>query len=102
MRQNLLIIFFVLALAVIPLLLPAAGGDERFAGADQQAERLIQQIRPGYRPWFQPLWEPPSAEVESLLFAVQAALGAGLMGYWLGFARGRGRTREERRARVSD
>lgn len=89
MRRNAAIVLAVLALAVIPFFLPGRGGGERFAGADQQAEQVIREIRPGYRPWFRPLWEPPSAEVESLLFAVQAAMGAGLVGYWLGFARGR-------------
>jgi cobalt/nickel transport protein len=28
--------------------------------------------------------EPPSGEVASMLFALQAALGAGFIGYWLG------------------
>ncbi|MBO7388298.1 MAG: energy-coupling factor ABC transporter substrate-binding protein, partial [Methanomicrobium sp.] len=35
-----------------------------------------------------PLWAPPSGEVESLLFAIQAAIGTGvactIFGYWLG------------------
>ncbi len=35
-----------------------------------------------------PLWEPPSPEIESLLFAVQAALGAGVLGYYFGRRRG--------------
>ncbi len=31
-----------------------------------------------------PLWEPPSGEIESLLFALQAAIGAGLVGFYFG------------------
>ena len=51
----------------------------------------------GYQPWFEPLWTPPSKEIESLLFSLQAALGAGLLGYYVGLRRGRGEGRKERR-----
>ncbi len=99
--RNLLLVLLVAAFTIAPLLLPSSGRGERFRGADEQAEALITQIRPDYIPWFRPVWEPPSDEVESLLFAVQAALGAGLIGYCLGFARGRSRAQEEARRRVS-
>ncbi len=59
-------------------------GEERFSGADGQAEKAISAIAPGYKPWASPLWEPPSGEVESLLFSLQAAIGAGLIGYFFG------------------
>lgn len=98
MRRNAVLVALVLSLSILPLLL----GGGRFAGADQEAEALIRALRPDYAPWFEPLWAPPSGEVESLLFAVQAALGAGLLGYWLGFARGRRRDRGEEGRRVSD
>ena len=39
-----------------------------------------------------PIWEPPSGEIESLFFSLQAALGALVIGY----AIGRGRSRKER------
>ena len=42
------------------------------------ATEAILEARPGYKPWFEPLWKPPSAEVETMLFALQAALGAGV------------------------
>jgi cobalt/nickel transport protein len=67
---------------------PAPGPDgaqvEIFAGADGQAEDLVGTIAPSYKPWVNPLMEPASGEIESLLFALQAALGAGFIGYWLG------------------
>ena len=78
-------------LTVLPLWLvprPPAGADgqagEVFGGADTQAQRAIGDIAPGYTPWFQPLFEPASNEIASLLFALQAAFGAGVIGYWLG------------------
>jgi len=92
-RQNFLLLVGVIALAIIPLFLvaPAKEGEEIFAGADGEAEELITKIQPNYKPWFEPFWEPPSGEIESLLFGVQAALGAGLVAYCLGYYRGRRR-----------
>jgi len=81
--------------AAWPLILPLPGGlAEPFAGADDQAQAAITAANPDYRPWFTPLWEPPSGEIESLLFALQAALGAGLLGYYLGLRRGQSQPRK--------
>ena len=70
------------AIVVAPLVLPGLGGE--FKGSDDLGTQAIQQAAPGYQPWFQPLWKPPSDEIESLLFTVQAALGAGFLGYVIG------------------
>lgn len=82
--KNVFLILLVVALAVLPLLLK---GEAEFGGADGQAEELIAEIQPQYEPWFSSLWEPPSGEIESLLFALQAAVGAGIIGYYLGYSR---------------
>ena len=81
-RTNWLLIAAVLLLTALPLWLvprPAAGPDgqpgEIFAGADSQAQKAIEEIAPGYQPWFAPLLEPASGEIASLLFALQAAIG---------------------------
>lgn len=101
-RQNILLLIAVAALAVLPLWLvekPAAGPDgkagEVFAGADSQARELIGRIAPDYKPWVEPLWQPASGEIASLLFALQAALGAGFIGYYLGVAATREKFRRE-------
>ena len=83
LKRNLLMLFAVVALAVLPLVIHH-GGDAEFAGADGEAEAVITEIRPDYKPWASPLWEPPSGEIESLLFALQAAIGAGLVGFYFG------------------
>lgn len=70
------------ALIVVPLLVHK---DAKFAGADEQAGALIGEISPEYQPWITPFWEPPSGEVASLLFALQAALGAGALGYGIAY-----------------
>lgn len=75
----------VVLLAALPLLLlPGAS----FGGADGAAQAAIGQIAPDYQPWAAPLARPPGAETEGLLFALQAALGAGLIGYFFGLKRG--------------
>lgn len=86
MMNNLLLILLVIALAVVPLFLVK---DAEFGGADGEAEEAITEINADYEPWFSPIFEPPSGEVESLLFSSQAALGAGIIGYCLGYFRGR-------------
>ncbi|WP_027717781.1 energy-coupling factor ABC transporter substrate-binding protein [Desulfovirgula thermocuniculi] len=84
--KNLALIFLVVLLIALPLFMHR---NAEFGGADDQAEEAIAEIAPEYHPWFKNIWEPPSEEVESLLFALQAALGAGLIGYYIGFTRGR-------------
>nr|WP_280178070.1 energy-coupling factor ABC transporter substrate-binding protein [Rhizobium sp. 18065] len=83
MKRNLWMLFAVVALAILPLIIHH-GGDAEFAGADGEAEAAITEIQPDYTPWAAPIWEPPSGEIESLLFALQAALGAGLVGFYFG------------------
>ncbi|CAM5696586.1 Cobalt transport protein CbiN [Streptomyces alboniger] len=102
-KINILLVVIVVALAVLPLALGL--GDhkkEPFAGADAQAETAITEIEPDYEPWFSPLYEPPSGEVESALFALQAALGAGVLAYYFGLRRGRRQGAERERAQDGD
>ena len=63
-----------------------ASGEEAWGGADGNAADLIEAS--GYEPWVDPFWEPPSGEIESLLFALQAAIGAIVIGYIFGYWRG--------------
>ena len=76
----------VVALAVLPLVFVRGA---EFGGSDDQAEKAIAEIHPGYERWFRPVFEPPSSEIASLLFATQAALGAGVIGYAIGLYKGR-------------
>ncbi|MCZ7461999.1 energy-coupling factor ABC transporter substrate-binding protein [Streptomyces sp. WMMC940] len=89
-KINTLLLAIVAALAVLPLALGLGDHkEEPFAGADGEAETAITEIAPDYEPWFAPLYEPPSGEVESALFALQAALGAGVLAYYFGLRKGR-------------
>ena len=80
-KKNLILSIIVIVLAVLPLITLK---NAEFAGADGLAETAITEIYPDYEPWFSSLYEPASGEIESLLFAVQAALGAGVAGFILG------------------
>jgi cobalt/nickel transport protein len=62
-----------------------------FAGSDNVGSSLIAELSGKSIDSFTPLipqYEPPSGEIESCLFALQAALGGilvgGVFGYWLG------------------
>lgn len=89
-QKNVLLLVLVVALVLIPLIfVPGA----EFSGADGQAENLVTEISPDYEPWFSSFFEPASGEIESLLFALQAALGAGIIGF--GFGRLSARKKKE-------
>ena len=80
-KVNLILFLIVIAIVLVPLIF--MGGSE-FGGADGEAEGVIAEINPEYEPWISPIWEPPSGEIESLLFSVQVAIGAGVFGYVIG------------------
>jgi cobalt/nickel transport protein len=84
---NLLLVAGVIALVVIPLAFVSG----EFGGSDDQGTALITASHPNYKPWFSSLYEPPSDEVASGLFAAQAAIGGAVLGYYFGVARTRRR-----------
>ena len=91
-----LLIAAVAALTIIPLIIvkhPATGPDGKlvqiFKGSDDQASIAIKELAPGYKPWFKSIYNSPSPEIDTLLFALQAAIGAGFIGYYVGYSRGR-------------
>lgn len=84
--MNVVLLTATAALIAAPMLLKLPG---EYGGTDDAAKEVIAEH--GYEPWFESLWSPPSKEIESLLFSLQAALGAGVLGYVVGFRRGRSR-----------
>ncbi|EKQ51330.1 MULTISPECIES: energy-coupling factor ABC transporter substrate-binding protein [unclassified Clostridium] len=91
LKKNLILAILVIAIAVLPLLLLK---NAEFAGSDDKAKEAITQINSNYKPWFSPIWEPPSAEIESLLFSIQAAIGSGIICYYLGYLKGKSKRDE--------
>ena len=63
----------------------------KFTGSDTVGSGLIAELSGTPLENFQPIipqWEPPSGEIESCLFALQAAFGGilvgGIFGFWIG------------------
>jgi len=90
-KKNLILLLAVILIAILPLCFVSG----EYGGADDQAEGIIQEVDASYHPWFESLWEPPSGEIESLLFALQAAIGAGIICYFIGYQIGKSKKDEE-------
>jgi len=82
-----LALFIVLFVGIINNIIVISSAE--WVGADEKAEQAINEIAPHYKPWFSPIWEPPSGEIESFLFSLQAAIGSLLVGYFVGYYKGR-------------
>lgn len=89
---NVILILAVIILSIAPLYIAKGSA---FGGADGEAEVAITEIAADYEPWFEPIMAPASGEIESLLFALQAAVGAGVLAYGFGYLKGRSKSKEE-------
>jgi cobalt/nickel transport protein len=85
-KQNIILLILFALLIIVPLALNPGG---EYGGTDGNAEVAIEAINPSYTPWFEPFWEPPSGEIESLMFTLLAVVGASTIGYYVGYIRGR-------------
>ncbi|MDM7934899.1 MAG: energy-coupling factor ABC transporter substrate-binding protein [Methanothrix sp.] len=94
MRLEILVLAIV-ALFASAFIYVSSTGNHAWEGADSQAEGVIQELTGGYEPWFSSVWEPPSGEIESLLFALQASIGSIIIGYFLGYYRALSRQRRD-------
>ena len=61
--------------------------------SDDNGPSLMQEM--GYVPWVTYIWQPPSSDMENGLFAMQAAVGGAILGYFLGIFHVQGRIRRE-------
>lgn len=80
-QKNILLILIVLIIGASPFILK---GNGEFKGADGIAVETVNEISPSYKPWIETVFGPKSREVESLLFALQASMGTGVVGFILG------------------
>jgi len=84
------IMAFIAAFAYV-----SSTGNHDWSGSDDQAGMVIDRLTGGtYHPWFHSIWEPPSPEIESLLFSLQAAIGSLIIGYFLGYYRAMARIKQ--------
>lgn len=96
MRKSLVTVLLIAGIVVIVGLALAIDSGrstdgDRFVGTDTAATTQIERDNPDYEPWFSSIYSPTSGEVESGLFALQAALGGIALGYCIGALRGRRR-----------
>ncbi len=90
---NLMLVVGVIVLAAVPLL-SIHGKD--FPASDDNSSKGIEELRPGYKPWFTSVFKPQGGEIETFLFATQAAIGSGITGYILGLYKGRSDRHKDR------
>lgn len=86
-KTVILLLLLCVLIAVVPMVM--LGGTAEFGGADGEAEGAISEINADYEPWFTSPMEyifPEGipGEIESLLFCLQASLGAGVFFFCLG------------------
>ncbi len=84
-------IIAIVAFTAVFLYTSSTMSGAEFAGSDNVGSGLIAELSGTPLENFQPLipqWEPPSGEIESCLFALQAAVGGilvgGVFGFWMG------------------
>lgn len=82
LRDVLLMLMACILIAIMPLLMIR---DSEFGGADGAAEEMIGEVAPDYVPWFESFLPELGSETESLIFCLQAALGASVLGYGFGY-----------------
>ena len=86
MKKTMLLLICVIGLTLLPFFIAHAGD---YRGSDNQAQQAIAQLDPNYKPWFAPVFEPASSEIESLLFTLQGSIGSAIVFYILGYYRGK-------------
>lgn len=77
-----IIIGLVLAIFILPFVINSGGS---FSGTDGQGPDQITSS--GYTPWIQPLGYVPDATGEIVIFSLQVAIGAVIIGYFVGYLR---------------
>lgn len=83
-KKNIVIILIILCVFIGAFPLAYIKNSE-FGGSDGAAEDVITQINPEYKPWAESIIAPPGGETESLLFALQAAFGTGIVCFGFGY-----------------
>lgn len=79
------IVSLVLLILLPIALLPHAA----FGGADDEAILMILQTDKNYVPWIESIKLFDSSELTSSFFALQAAIGAAIIAYYVGYTKGK-------------
>jgi cobalt/nickel transport protein len=90
-KLEILTIVTIIVFCVLFLYTSSLMRDAEFAGSDTRGSSQIAEMTGRAEEDFQPLiwqWAPPSGEIESGLFAFQAAIGGILVGWVFGYWKG--------------
>jgi cobalt/nickel transport protein len=90
-RLEILAVIAILAFCAVFLYPSSIMNDAEFAGSDTLGSAQIAEMTGKAEEEFQPLiwqWAPPSGEIESGLFALQAAVGGIMVGWVFGYWKG--------------
>jgi len=90
-RFEILAVIAVLAFCALFLWTSSTMGGAEFAGSDTVGSSKVAEISGIPEEHFSsliPQWVPPGGEVESALFALQAAIGGILVGWFFGYWKG--------------
>lgn len=82
--KHMLIVVAVIALFVVPFII---NNDAEFGGTDGQGPDAIEES--GYIPWIDPVAYQPDDLGERLLFSFQVAIGAVIVGFYVGLETGK-------------
>lgn len=95
--KNIIILVIVAILMIAPIIMYNGHGEDDgyFGGTDDQGGEYIEENNPDYEVWAESLWEPPSGEIESLLFCLQTAIGAIIVGYIFGYWHGGNKAKKQ-------
>lgn len=92
--RNGILIATVAALTILPLFIVK----QQATGTDDQAAMAVKALAPGYKPWFNSTFKAPGSEIDTILFTLQAAVGAGFIIYYVVYSRARARRNNPKRA----
>lgn len=90
-RLEILALVAILCFCGLFLYTSSIIGDAEYAGSDTVGSSKVAELAGLSEEDFQPLvpqWEPPSGEIESCLFALQAAIGGIFVGWVFGYWKG--------------
>jgi cobalt/nickel transport protein len=90
---NVGLLSVALVLSLAPVLIFQG---KEFKATDSKNQTAIEEVQPGYKPWFEPVIKPSGGEIETFLFATQAAIGSGVTCYILGLYKGRNERQRDR------
>lgn len=93
---GLVVVLLVVTFAIARSRTPGA----EFGGADSNAVAALEEL--GVKPWFEPVFDTGSPEIESGLFAAQAALGGAILGWAIGRLQSRTAIRRLQEGRRTD